>query len=113
MLGTAAPRPAPRPGGGAAAARAAAADTSLIVTAPSPASPTPPRAALPRPPRPPRAAPGNAAKVGRVRLAVIPPGQAPEPAAGAAAERCFCHSVRPRSVSMANTLSELPPTYAR
>jgi hypothetical protein len=58
--------------------------------------------------------------VGRVTLAVIPPGQTNDFtcagalfACGAMEVKCFCHSIRPRSVSITKTLSELPPTNAR
>src|SRR5215510_3402717 len=53
--------------------------------------------------------------VGRVIPAVIPPGQGGEPPLddNEPVESCFSHSIRPRSVSMTKTLSELPPTKAR
>src|SRR5262245_24093754 len=80
------------PQGAAGAAGAGVGATWASVTAPSPGAPTPLRAGLRRPPKPPPAkADGKAAGVGRVTLAVIPPGQATEageagapPAAGAA-----------------------------
>ena len=93
-----------------AAARAA---ISEMVTAPSPGSPTPLLAAEPRPPppRPGGAAAGNAVAVGRVKPAVLPPGQ-PGVLDAAVEPSGFCHSMRPRSVSMAVTLLVLPTTKA-
>src|SRR5262245_16677603 len=101
--------PAVVPGGGPGGA----AGTIASVTAPLPGSPTALRAGplRPKPPPGPPPAAAIAATVGRVTAAVIPPGQASDaPSAGAVDVNCFSHSIRPRSVSITKTLSELPPT---
>src|SRR5688572_25384451 len=114
-----APRPNWPPGGLAGLGRGgtavAAGATTASVTAPLPGSPTALFAGPLRPKPPPGpGAPvndGNAATVGRVTLAVIPPGHSIDEICGGAAEvNCFSHSMRPRSVSSAKILSELPPT---
>ena len=53
---------------------------------------------------------GYAAKVGRVRLEVIPPGQSRDVAAPELDARLFSHSICPRSMSSVKIFSELPPT---
>src|SRR5262245_40147073 len=98
--------------GGGAADAGGFGRTKASVTAPWPGSPTALRAgALRPPPPPPEAEGGSVAMVGRVTPVVIPPGQASEPpSAGTFDVNRFSHSIRPRSVSIAKMLSELPPT---
>jgi hypothetical protein len=86
--------------------------TSASVTAPWPGSPTALRAgALRPPPPPPKEDGGSMAAVGRATPVVIPPGQASVPACDGVVEaNRFSHSIRPRSVSIVKTASELPPT---
>ena len=87
------------------------ADGTLSVTAPSPGCPTPldagsrlPLAVIP-------SIEGIGAAVGRVTLAVIPPGQSADVWLDPDG-KCRSHSIRARSVSIAKTPPELPPTKA-
>ena len=82
---------------------------SFKVTAPLKGLPTPDFAGLlrPKPRRPPTA--GYPAKVGRVGLDVIPPGQRRDVAELEFDARLFSHSMRAKSTSIAKILSELLP----
>src|SRR5215475_7059303 len=98
--------------GGGAADAGGFGRTKASVTAPWPGSPTALRAgALRPPPPPPKEDGGSMAEVGRATPVVIPPGQASVPAFDGVVEaNRFSHSIRPRSVSIVKTASELLPT---
>src|SRR5260370_10300301 len=92
------------------------ASAEASVTAPSPGSPTAPRAAPPRPPMPcgPALAEGISAVAGRVTSAMNASAQPVEPDwRGTSGDNCFCHSMRPRSMSTAYTPLEPLPMNPR